>query len=289
MALTAGSVPSNCTVLIVAGPSTGYFEPEVEALKTYVEGGGRALFLLNPALPDANGKRKPSSPELVELLSQWGVSVNDDLIIDLSPIGQIFGGGPLTPMVSEYESHPIVSVLSNVATLFPASRSVTKADDVPSGWDVGEILKTSRSSFATSSFETDAEGVLVRNESTESPGPVNLAVAGTFDVPADSAGSEDDNAIGEDEEEFEGRVVVVGSSRFAGNYGLGRGGNFDLFLNMLNWLTSDEDLISIRPKDPESTPIELSEGQMNRVFLFSLLLIPAVIIVSGIWSWWGRR
>ncbi len=291
--LVSGSVPPSCTVLIVAGPSTGYFEPEVAALKNHVESGGRVLFLLNPSLPDANGKRQPSSPELAELLSGWGVKVNDDIVIDQSPIGQMFGGGPLTPMVADYESHPIVSVMGNVATLFPASRSVEKADDAPTGWDIEELLKTSRSSFSTTSFDTDSEGVLVRNELAETEGPVNLGVAATFDVPDAPAdpgeGEEPAVEIGADDEEPEGRIVVMGSSRFASNYGLGRGGNQDLFLNMLNWLTSDEELISIRPKDPESTPIDLTESQMQSVFLFSLLLLPLIIIVSGIWSWWGRR
>ena len=291
--LVSGSVPPSCTLLIVAGPSTGYFEPEVVALKNYVESGGRVLFMLSPALPDANGKRQPSSPELVELLASWGVKVNDDIVIDPSPIGRMFGGGPLTPMVAQYESHPIVSVMGNVSTLFPASRSVEKADDIPTGWEIDDLLKTSASSFATTSLDTDSEGVLVPNPAAETPGPINLGVAATFDVPdapeEPSEGEEPEAEIGADKEEPEGRIVVMGSARFASNYGLGRGGNHDLFLNMLNWLSSDEELISIRPKDPESTPIDLTEGQMQSVFLFSLLLLPLIIIVSGIWSWWGRR
>ncbi len=293
VSLASGSVPGHCTLLIVAGPSTGYFEPEVEALVNYVEGGGRALLMLNPALPDANGRRKPSSPELVELAARWGVTVNDDIVIDQSPIGQLFGGGPLTPMVADYEAHPIVSAMANVATLFPASRSVEKADDAPDGWDIEDLLKTSDSSFATTSFATDSEGVLIRNDAAETPGPINLAVAGTYDVPQHAAEPEDGEdqpeTIGAAAEEREGRIVVIGSSRFSSNYGLGRGGNYDLFLNMLNWLSSDEDLISIRPKDPENTPLDLSEGQMRRIFLFSLMLVPMVIIVTGVWNWWGRR
>lgn len=293
ISLASGSVPGNCTLLIVAGPATGYFEPEIDVLGNYVAGGGRLLLMLNPALPDANGRRRPSSPELVALAARWGVAVNDDIVIDQSPIGQLFGGGPLTPMVAEYESHPIVEVMSNVATLFPASRSVWKADEVPDGWNVEDLLKTSDSSFATSSFETDSEGVLVRNDAAETPGPINLAVAATFDVPEPAAEAQDGEGepetIAAADEEIEGRVVVIGSSRFAGNYGLGRGGNHDLFLNMLNWLSSDEDLISIRPKDPENTPLDLSEGQMRSIFLFSLLLLPMVVIVSGVWNWWGRR
>ncbi len=293
VSLASGSVPGNCTLLIVAGPSTGYFEPETAALANYVEGGGRALLMLNPALPDANGRRKPSSPELVDLAARWGVTVNDDIVIDRSPIGQLFGGGPLTPMVAEYETHPIVSAMSNVATLFPASRSVERAEDAPDGWDVEDLFRTSDESFATTSFATDSEGVLIRNDAAETPGPINLAVAGTYDVPQHAAEPEDGEdqpeTIDADVEEREGRIVVIGSSRFSSNYGLGRGGNYDLFLNMLNWLSSDEDLISIRPKDPENTPLDLSEAQMRRIFLFSLMLLPMVIIVVGVWNWWGRR
>lgn len=292
VSLASGSVPDNCTLLIAAGPSTGYFEPEVEALINYVEGGGRALLMLNPALPDANGKRKPSSPELVELAARWGVTVNDDIVIDESPIGQLFGGGPLTPMVADYESHPIVSAMANTATLFPASRSVDRAEETPDGWGLEDLFQTSDASFATTSFAADSDGVLIRKESAETPGPINLAVAGTYDVPQHAAepenGGEQPETI-EQEEEREGRIVVVGSSRFTSNNGLGRGGNYDLFLNMLNWLSSDEDLISIRPKDPENTPLDLSEGEMRRIFLFSLALVPLVIIAAGVWNWWSRR
>ena len=180
VSLASGSVPGNCTLLIVAGPSTGYFEPETAALANYVEGGGRALLMLNPALPDANGRRKPSSPELVDLAARWGVTVNDDIVIDQSPIGQLFGGGPLTPMVAEYETHPIVSAMSTVATLFPASRSVERAEDAPDGWDVEDLFRTSDESFATTSFATDSEGVLIRNDAAETRGPINLAVAGNI-------------------------------------------------------------------------------------------------------------
>ena len=290
VSLASASVPDNCTLLLIAGPSTDYFEPEVEALIDYVESGGRLLLMLQPALPDAAGKRKPSSPELVELAARWGTAVNDDIVIDQSPIGQLFGGGPLTPMVAEYEAHPIVSPMANVATLFPASRSVVRAEETPDGWELDDLFRTSDASFATTSFATDSEGVLIREESAETPGPINLAVAGTYDVPQHAAEPEngEEDAI-EEQEEREGRIVVIGSSRFACNYGLGRGGNYDLFLNMLNWLSSDEDLISIRPKDPENTPLDLSEGEMRRIFLFSLALVPMVIIVGGVWNWWGRR
>src|SRR5579862_9812230 len=43
-------IPETCTVLVVAGPTRDYVQPEVDAIKKYVENGGRALFMLDPPL-----------------------------------------------------------------------------------------------------------------------------------------------------------------------------------------------------------------------------------------------
>ena len=118
VSLTEGAVPEDCTILVVAGPSTAYFDPEVAAIRDFVEGGGRALLLLGPVLPDERGRREERNPKLVDLLASWGIEAKNDVVIDQSAIGQLFGGGPFTPLVSEYRFHPIVEPLENVATLF---------------------------------------------------------------------------------------------------------------------------------------------------------------------------
>jgi ABC-type uncharacterized transport system involved in gliding motility auxiliary subunit len=66
-------------------------------------------------------------------------------------------------------------------------------------------------------------------------------------------------------------------------------GNRDLFLNMLNWLSSDEDLISIRPKEPDDRRLNMSARQMSMVFYESVLMIPLIIVVVGVGVWWRRR
>ncbi len=81
----------------------------------------------------------------------------------------------------------------------------------------------------------------------------------------------------------------MGTSNFARNTGLGRGGNRDFLLNLLNWLTSDEDLISIRPVSPESTPIDLSTLDVYRLLLGLVVGIPLLIVIAGIRTWWVRR
>jgi len=283
-------VPSDCTVLILPGPEADYLPPTVATLKRYVEGGGRALVLLDP----------DSSPALAEMLSGWGIRVRSETVIDLSPLGQFFGGGPLSPLVADYQAHPITDPMRNIESILPFARGVDAGDAV-AGWDVQELFRTTENSFATVELKVE-DNELVRDSASERQGPITLAVAATHDVPSDAAGSgeanEDESDTdsvedGDDEagesDENEARVVVVGSSRFTRNYALGRGGNHDLFLNMLNWLSSDEDLISIRPKDPENTPLNISQSQMTRLFLFSVIGLPLVIILFGIRVWWVRR
>jgi ABC-type uncharacterized transport system involved in gliding motility auxiliary subunit len=84
--------------------------------------------------------------------------------------------------------------------------------------------------------------------------------------------------------------VVVGDSDFITNeLASAPVLNSDLFLNMVNWVAEDEDLIAVRPRQPEDRRIFLSSQQMTNVILFSLLIVPGVILVTGISVWWSRR
>ena len=86
-----------------------------------------------------------------------------------------------------------------------------------------------------------------------------------------------------------GRFVAVGSSSWVANSYLRLAGNRDLFLNMMNWLTSDEDLISIRPKEPEDRRLHITGSGMRVLFLTSVIFLPLFVILSGVSMWWKRR
>jgi ABC-type uncharacterized transport system involved in gliding motility auxiliary subunit len=91
--------------------------------------------------------------------------------------------------------------------------------------------------------------------------------------------------------ENKGRVIVVGTSIWAQNSLMNSRslGNRDLFGNMVNWLSSDEDLISIRPKVPEDRPLNLNAQKMNLVFWLSVVIFPLAVVGAGIGTWWKRR
>ncbi|HWP42675.1 MAG TPA: ABC transporter, partial [Blastocatellia bacterium] len=65
--------------------------------------------------------------------------------------------------------------------------------------------------------------------------------------------------------------------------------NANLFMNSINWLAQDEDLISIRPKNPEDRRVTMTASQQNILFWLSIVLMPGAVIASGVYIWWKRR
>jgi len=186
--------------------------------------------------------------------------------IDTSGIGQVFGLGPEVPLVASYESHPIVNQMKDAATAFPIARTL----DVKNGdkTTVTKLFATSDNSFATSDLSS---GTIKIDPKKDKKGPLTLAAAGSFSGSAS------------------GRFVVVGSSLWCGNNYIRFNGNRDLFLNMINWLTADEDLISIRPKAPEDRPLNATPQKVNMLFWLSVVIFPLGVVAFGMVTWWKRR
>lgn len=266
--LQTAEVPSDCTTLVVAGPTRNYEQPEVDAIKKYVESGGRALLMLDAPLK-AGRSEIADNDALASLLQTWGVTPNKDLILDLNPLGQIVGLGPQVALVTSYESQPIVSEMKGTATGFPLSRSLeVKSGDKTS---VQKLFDSSSTSLATTNLSSAAVNV---NDPKNKKGPLTIAAAGTYNTGKENA---------------QGRFVVVGSSSWVSNGFINFNGNNDLALNAVNWLSSDEDLISIRPKEREDRRITMTRSQLSWVRATSQFLLPAIVVVVGVGVWWKRR
>jgi ABC-type uncharacterized transport system involved in gliding motility auxiliary subunit len=200
------------------------------------------------------------------LVAGWGVTLNKDLALDTSGIGEIFQLGPEVPLVVSYESHPIVNQMKDVATAFPITRTL----DVKNGdkTTVQKLFATGENSYATTDLSS---GSIRIDPKKDKKGPLTLAAAGTYNGATP------------------GRFVVVGSSLWCGNNFIRFNGNRDLFLNMINWLTADEDLISIRPKASEDRPLDMSAQKLNLVFWLSVVIFPLAVVGMGLATWWKRR
>lgn len=266
--LTKAEVPSECTTLVMAGPTKNYEQPEVDAIKKFVEGGGRAFFMLDPPLK-LGREEIADNDALTNLLSSWGVTLDKDLILDLNPLGQIAGLGPQVALVTHYESQPIVEQLRGTATGFPLARSLDiKNTDKTS---VQKLFDSSSTSLATSNLSSPSVNV---KDPKNKKGPLTLAAAGTYNT---------------GKENSQGRFVVVGSSTWAANRFIGFNGNDDLASNAVNWLSSDEDLISIRPKAQDDRRITMTGRQLTWVRAVSQFALPFAVFIVGITVWWKRR
>jgi ABC-type uncharacterized transport system involved in gliding motility auxiliary subunit len=264
--LQQADVPADCTTLVVAGPTRNYEPPEVDAIKKYVEHGGRALVMLDAPI-QAGHSTIADNDALGSVLQSWGVTPDKDLIVDPNPIGQLVGVGPEVALVTNYESQPIVNEMKGTATGFPISRSLEiKSTDRSR---VQKLFDSSSTSQATTNLRTPAV-----NDPKNKNGPLTIAAAGTYDT---------------GKENSQGRFVVVGSSSWLVNGFISFNGNSDLALNTINWLSSDEDLISIRPKEHEDRRITMTRAQLSWVRATSQFLLPGFVIVAGISVWWKRR
>ncbi len=266
-AVAAVEVPKDCLVLVAGGPQLAYPPPVVDAFKKYVEGGGHALFMLDTPLKIGRGESVAENTELVQLLTEWGITANKDLVLDLSGIGNMFGAGPEIPIILQYESSPITRPLARVPTAFPMPRSL----DVKSGGKstAEKLFGTTEDSIAVT--EVAANGAIDPKKGKK--GPFTLGASATVQgSPA-------------------GRIIVVGTSQWAENRAMGSRtlGNRDLFMNMVNWLSADEDLISIRPKSTEDRPLTLTAQKLNLVFWLSVIIFPLGIVGFGLATWWKRR
>jgi len=266
--LQKAEVPSECTTLVVAGPTHNYEQPEVEAIKKYVEDGGRALFLLDPPLKIGRAEIADNDA-LTGLLASWGVTLGKDLILDLNPIGQFMGLGPQVALVSSYGTQPIVNELKRTYTGFPLARSIDiKNTDKTT---VEKLFDSSASSLATQNLSSPEVNV---HDPKNKKGPLIIAAAGSYKTVKENS---------------QGRFVVIGSSGWADNRFIDFNGNGDLALNSVNWLASDEDLISIRPKPPEDRRITMTRSQFSLVRATSQFLLPLVVVFAGVAVWWKRR
>ncbi len=260
-------VSKSCTVLVIAGPKNDYPVPVVTALKIFVEAGGRALFLLDTPIRLGDSDPPTENEDLLKLLADWGVTANKDLVLDLSGVGQLFRLGPEVPFILGYEAHPITQPLTRVPTAYPLSRSLDTQSVGKT--TLSKLVTTTEASVAATSIS--ARGAVDPTKGKK--GPLTLAVAGTLRNPP------------------QGRFVVVATSRAAQNSIAGSRslGNRDLMVNIVNWLSSDEDLISIRPKSPEDRPLNMTSRRLNATFWLSVVGFPLAVIGFGLITWWRRR
>lgn len=262
--VSSGSVPSDCDVLVIAGPKKALFPQETAMISKYLDDGGKVLIEEDPI-----SEKSQQDPGLQSIYQPWNMNVGTNVIVDVSGVGRFVGTGPAAPVVIDYGDSPITKNLKGGMTFFPLARTVSVADKNKAGPQVTELLKTSARSFTIPNLD---QKEVKFDPKTDTAGPLSLGV-----VADKSSGGK------------QARLVVIGNSNFAANQFIGSQENGDLFFNTVDWLAQDENLISIRPKSATNRRITMTEAQLSILRWLDFVFLPGFVIVAGVWIWWKRR
>ena len=280
-----GKVPDDADVVIVAGPKTDFLAPEIDALKAYLAKGGKLLVMLDPVLK----ADQPQPAALQGLLKEWGIDADNDIVLDVSGMGRLLGTDESVPVAASYPPHPITENFQ-LMTAYPLARSMTPVEGGVNGHTAQRLIETSRNSWGEMNLKSLTGGQPAKMDDDDKKGPVALGAA--VSAPAASAPPPPPPADGKPADApkpAETRLVAIGDSDFASNGALGVSGNRDLFLNAVNWLAQQENLIAIRPRDPEDRRITLTADQERLIFFLTVLIVPGLVLLAGVQTWWRRR
>ena len=273
-------VPDDATVVLIAGPTTDVLPGEAEALRRYLDRAGKLMVLLDPPL----GPQAAPLPNLESIVREWGIDPGDNVVVDVS-------GATNEPSIAVAATYPVHAITENFATLtiYPLARAVEPIEGGTDGHLAQAIVETSPQSWAEADLAslTSDTGVTMDDASGDRPGPIPLGAA--VSAPVEPAADDQGDATEDDAPTPETRVVVFGDSDFASNAYGGVPGNVNLFANAISWLAQQENLIAIRPTEPEDRRVTMTPRQQTLAMFVSVFFLPAAVFGTGIFVWWRRR
>ena len=277
-------IPMDASEIVVAGPRRDLTDQETTLLKEYLNKGGKLFIMLDP--PD-DLKQPAPTPNITGLLKDWGVTATNSVIVDVSGRTQV---ATLPVAGPPYPSHPITDRFQ-FTTIFPLARAMTPITENTSK-PAQSFVQTAQRSWAETNLGSlqTPDTLAPEPDKGDVAGPVSVAVAVSMPAPnapdAKPASNGDNKSA---EEKPETRLVAFGDSDFASDAYIGFGGNKDLFMNTVNWLAQQENLIAIRPKEASDRRITMTAVQSNVVAWTSIIVIPALVFLTGAYTWWRRR
>lgn len=256
-------VPLNGSMLVIASPQKIISPVEAKKIKKFLESGGNLLWLL-----DDNNFRG-----LDEIAAYLGLSVSSGQVID--PAEKVEGANENIASASSYGEHPITRNFM-LGTRFSNAHEVNAKGTLDNGWEVSKLIEVSPNGWLESS-QVMTKQKPTFDKSKDKSGPINIAVALQ-------------RVYGKKGQ----RVVVVGNGNFLSNTFIVNGGNLDLGINMINWLSGDDNLISIQPMPLKDVNVTIPDNQISFIIAWTVFhsfeyFIPIGFFVVGILFWLKRR
>jgi hypothetical protein len=256
------SIPDDCAVLIVAGPTKSMTDSERQIIADYLKSNREALFMTNPNSPD----------DIAKLLTPWGVDVQNGTVIDPTSYITPDIDSPTIPRSRDY--------LGLTTVYFPGATAIIPQENAPTGMEVLPLVWTTKDSWIDENFDPTIAPKF--DSATETKGAYAIGVLIQPTIEKDSSG----NATKVNEGPY---IVAFGDSDFITNNHFYNGNNSDLFLTLVKALTSGTDVMSIDRKVLTTRRLILSPEAATFLNISSIALLPAIVLIIGAIMWWRRR
>ena len=282
--------PADADIVVINNPTMDLHPVEIEALNTFVDGGGRLVLFINPwrRLSADAARGEQLRPYIKE---KFGIAIGDDIVItdqgtniwqaeltvDDTPFAEVEEDA-MKYRGAFNKNHPITRSFDQTMML-QAMRSISISKDKPEGASVIELLRTTPDFWT----ETDTAKLLETGQAKwddgERRGPIPLAAAAVLPVDKEKSPKGYSDA----------RVIVVGDADFVSNANIIIPGNINFLLNTFAWLSESEDLIAMRPTGKETPPLILSESQQRTIAWMAIMLTVQLTIAAGLVVYVVRR
>ncbi len=262
------SVPANTSVLVIASPRVDYLPGEIKVVKDYVANGGNLLWLIEPEKSD----------QLAALADFLKITRRKGTVVDLDM--SLLGNDP-TLVLGQYQEHAITENVQSIQTLFPKVIGLEIA--AQEGWSIDPILQ----SMPRSWLETGKmEGTIKYDPSQDKPGPIVFGYAITRSIGNKPSKTKDQATPATEKKQ---RIVIIGDGDFISNTYLGTQGNMALGESIFNWLAHDDNFIDIPAALAPDSKISAEPYQLIIIAILIMILLPILLIGSGIIIWLKRR
>lgn len=266
--LTEGKIPDDAKVIVIAGPQKPLTQKEVNLLKEYVNAGGSLIVMEDSVAITEFGEL--ADPLAKYLTDDWGITLNNDLIIDLTSQQALQAISDL----EQVNAHPITQNFSaNYSVIMPNARSIGIHPVESLDIVVTPLIATSPNSWGETDLTISDTGEFKPEptDGVDNVAPLNMAVAGENTATT-------------------GRVVVFGNSLFAISANFDVYGNGNFFINAVDWTAEQENLINLTTR-PQTQRIFIPPAQLSFLILalMMIVVIPGMVVFFGITSWIARR
>ncbi|MEI7653167.1 MAG: GldG family protein [bacterium] len=241
-------------------------EESLTAVKSYLAGGGAAIFMTDGVAVSNDLVGSSASAKLQPLLDEYGISVNRDLVLSAQSEIVNFGANQSQQYVTQYPYwvrtnmfNPEAPYAANISSLtFPwtSSLSLKKKADVRQV----ELVRSTVQSWKV----TDVADVKPNSVKEPANPGSQLLIAHAKNTKS------------------KGEVIVIPSSRFVQDRYLGRSSNLDFVVNLVNDFSSAGALSGIRARAMQSLPMpSLVNAQKDMFKWGNILLLPLLCVGYG--------